>query len=260
MGGRPALEVAAAEAGRRRCGGPPADHRGRGRIRQRRAVRRASRAGLPAGLGPGAVQDRGGADHGRPGRRDHRPAHRLPAARGGRLLPVHGPDHPARRHRRGPLLRVRGPRPGRRALELRGTLRDAQDIRRLAGAVEPHGHQPRPAPGAADGRGNHDAAPRRGAGRRGRLAHPPVPGLDSRGPPRPAQQPGADGQGVRRRDRAGLGAGAQRDPRRPADPPADPGHALPGGLQPRCARNSAMSPGSSCAASRSPCSRPPPPT
>ena len=44
------------------------------------------------------------------------------------------------------------------ALDLRGTLRDAQDPGRLAGRVEPRGHQPRPPPGTADGRGDHDAA------------------------------------------------------------------------------------------------------
>ena len=65
------------------------------------SVRGAHRARFPARLGAGAVRDGGLADHRQPGRRDHRTAHRVSAAGRGQHHPQHGPDYPARRHRRG---------------------------------------------------------------------------------------------------------------------------------------------------------------
>ncbi len=99
------------------------------------------------------------------------------------------------------------------------------------------------------------------AGRRGRLADPPVPGLDSPGPPRQAQPT------RRRRPRrsprvTGLDEEQVLSVIRaaPQTHPLTLAHALPGGLR-HAAQETRPGPRAPpCAASRSACSRPPPPT
>ena len=222
---------------------PPGGRR-RHRNRQRRAVGRADRADLPAGLGAGPVQGGGRADHGRARAGDHRAAHRLPAAGRGRLLPVDGADHPAFR--------------GTATAQFQASVDLGQDgaawdyqghftLRKVAGRWKVVWSPAVIHPGLRQGLrlAVVTRMPRRAhvldAGG-GSLIRPSA-ALIAQVRPGQLKQPGGHRQRLRQGHRAGRGAGAQRDPRRTAVGAADPADPAAGRLTTSCAASSTGCPG-----------------